>query len=118
MKANKLTKGHNLMWESSRMMLPEHKEVIREHQKKLTKKEKPLLDEQEVEVMERQILNAIQFEKDVEVHLFHPYETITLTGKIMKINPQQRRIKLKMKSDIEWLTIDDITYFEIKDSNF
>lgn len=44
---NKLTIGSNMMWESSWMMLPEHKERIRQHQRDLLKEEKPTLDDQQ-----------------------------------------------------------------------
>nr|WP_279402053.1 hypothetical protein [Piscibacillus salipiscarius] len=39
MNPNKLTHGHNLLWESSRMMLPEHKELLQQHQQQLIKKQ-------------------------------------------------------------------------------
>src|SRR5690606_11779151 len=47
MKPNKLTPGHNVMWECSRMMLPEHVEAILEWQKGLEKVKKPIIDEQQ-----------------------------------------------------------------------
>lgn len=42
----------NGLWESSRMMLPEHKEAINRQQNKEGRKVRPTLDAQEIELME------------------------------------------------------------------
>ncbi|OEH91081.1 hypothetical protein BFG57_06835 [Bacillus solimangrovi] len=45
---NKLTHGNNMRWESSRIILPIHRERINQHRKELLKREKLILDEQQV----------------------------------------------------------------------
>jgi catalase (peroxidase I) len=51
-RVNKLTPGSNLLWESSRMILPEHKERILSHRDEVRRggrRERPVMDEQEWE---------------------------------------------------------------------
>ncbi|WP_188453728.1 YolD-like family protein [Virgibacillus oceani] len=106
MNPNKLTKGHNLMWESSRMMLPEHKLRIREHQKELKKQTKPIFDEQQISLFSQLISDAIQQEKDVKIQIFHPYHDQCLSGKIKKTTPEQ--MKLVSPNNSTWISFDDI----------
>lgn len=44
---SKLSKGHNLRWESSRMMLPEHVTELNKSRLNNTKSKKPIIDEQQ-----------------------------------------------------------------------
>lgn len=63
----------NGLWESSRMMLPEHKESIRQHRRDLCKQQRPLLDEQRIEELVRTISVSLFTEKPVRVKLFGVY---------------------------------------------
>ncbi|WP_099158434.1 YolD-like family protein [Virgibacillus ndiopensis] len=106
MNPNKLTPGHNLMWESSRMMLPEHKSRIREHQKELKKRTKPIFDEQQIILFSQLISEAVQQERNVKIQIFHPYHDYHITGRIQKTTPKQ--IKLVSPHDSTWISFDDI----------
>ncbi|NDI35671.1 YolD-like family protein [Chengkuizengella sediminis] len=55
MKENKLTEGSNMMWEASRIILPEHKEVINRYQEERNRKTKPVLAEEEVNIISQLI---------------------------------------------------------------
>lgn len=109
MNPNKLTHGHNLLWESSRMMLPEHKELIQQHQKQLNQKTKPELDEQEVEWLEHQIQEAIRQQSTIRFNLYNPYETRTVVGTIQKVDLHTQQLKLLTPNgDIEWFSLSDL----------
>lgn len=59
---NKLTEGSNLLWESSRIILPEHKERIRirrEEARRGGKRDRPELDEQEWERINEAITRSL-----------------------------------------------------------
>ena len=59
---NKLTDGSNMLWESSRMILPEHKERIRirlEEARRGGKRERQQLDEQEAERINEAIMRSL-----------------------------------------------------------
>ncbi|TFB23905.1 YolD-like family protein [Filobacillus milosensis] len=110
---NKLTHGHNLMWESSRMMLPEHKEILQQHQQKLNLKTKPQLDEQEVQCLEQQLNEAIHSGSTVTLVIFGPIEHLKLTGKIGMVDHQLRQIKILLPNDeLEWVKFKDIMQIE------
>lgn len=111
MSTNKLTPGQNVMWESSRMMLPEHKAQIREHQKELQKRTKPMLDEQQIALFSQSISDAMHRNRSVKIKVFHPYHDHYVTGKVQKTIPG-RQLKLVSESDSEWIhfaSIMDVT---------
>lgn len=113
MNPNKLTHGHNLLWESSRMMLPEHKELLQQHQQHIIKKSKPILDEQEIEQLESNIQMALSLQSLVQVTLFHPYEAVIVTGTIQKVDPYTKQIKLiTSKGSVEWVPLDNIIHLD------
>lgn len=107
MNPNKLTAGHNLMWESSRMMLPEHKLRIREHQKELQKRTKPILDEQQITLFSQMISDAMKRDLSLKIQIFHPYRDHYVTGKVQKIIPEQQ-LKLVSTDDSKWIAFKEI----------
>ena len=60
MKENKLTPGSNMRWESSRMILPEHREMWLRHQKEDRMKFRPLWDEQQLEEFSHRLHEAAE----------------------------------------------------------
>ncbi|WP_152654520.1 YolD-like family protein [Oceanobacillus sp. CFH 90083] len=94
MKPNKLTSGSNLLWESSRMMLPEHKEVLQRHKKELNKRIKPILDEQQVELFSQSIAEAMKQNKKVKIQISQQYIKIAiLLGRYRKYHPNVIKYK-------------------------
>ncbi|WP_100013232.1 YolD-like family protein [Lentibacillus sediminis] len=108
MKPNKLTPGHNMRWEASRMMLPEHKEVIRRQRQELNKKTKPILDEQELDRLAGLLHDALEYDIAVKIEIFHPYENRWLTGQVEKIAPGQKQMQIITENSLQWITMDDI----------
>ena len=96
------------MWESSRMMLPEHKQVLQAHQKEVNKHTKPLLDEQQMILFSEQIKEAVHFKKSIKVKVFHPYETVYRTGEVKQIDEGKQRIKLDTDDGVIWVLFQDI----------
>lgn len=67
---NKLTDRNNMLWESSRMILPEHKERIRSRRDEARrggKRGRPELDEQRLEELQAAINEAIATRQPVSV---------------------------------------------------
>lgn len=111
MRPNKLTPGHNLKWESSRMMLPEHVEILQQHQKAFQKKEKTEIDEQQAEIFSQRLSKAWQFGYKVRFSLFHSYQDKHVTGRIRKFDPETRQFQLD--TDSEWIWLTDVCDIEI-----
>ncbi|MEC0371901.1 YolD-like family protein [Paenibacillus chibensis] len=82
----------NGLFESSRMMLPEHREAYIRHQQHLAPRQPPLLDPQAEEEMARVMAEAMHSGSAVTITLFDDPEDIRLTGQVLRIDPGRRRI--------------------------
>lgn len=108
LKPNKLSRGYNVIWESSRMMLPEHKEWIRKNQKKKQYTERPELDEQELSLIADQLQLAWETKSRVQLTCHHPLQTLHLAGQIRKIDHVARCLQLNTESGREWVQLEEI----------
>lgn len=107
-RVNKLTSGHNLLWESSRMMLPEHKERIVGHRESLKRKARPVLDEQEMEELALRIGESLEAGRPVTLKLYGELADREVTGVVTKIDPQAGRIRLRTAQGDVWTELRDV----------
>lgn len=98
----------NLLWESSRMILPEHRERILAHQREWSRREKPLLDPQKVEEMNLKLQIAIAGKEKVCLLLFDPYGERKKEGVVEKWEAIPPRICLKTEEGKEWILWDQV----------
>lgn len=99
----------NGLWESSRMMLPEHKEAIIRLQLQEGRKARPTLDPQELELIEQALAESFHEQRPVTVRLFDEYMDTELIGNVVKVHTNRREIKLfKAEGDWDWIKIDEI----------
>lgn len=113
MKINKLTPNQNLLWEGSRMMLPEHREQILEQQKQKKKKERPILDEHKLEELSQFISEAIENNQEVSITVFNPYKDMIIIGSIKKVDLYMKRVKvLDEAGDDMWIKLCDVINIE------
>lgn len=108
MKQTKLSEGSNLLWESSRMILPEHKRVLQSHEKERNIRVRPQWDQQQVELFSEQITDAITMNETVKLELFDPYQQKILAGKITKVNEQDQKFQLTHQTGKTWLSVQDL----------
>lgn len=94
----------NTMWESSRMMLPEHVEALNEHNRLLNVKEKPLLDVDAIEDIERAIAESLSERKLITLYMYDKYEDLRVTGVVERVDTQECRVRV----DGEWFKLADI----------
>jgi hypothetical protein len=85
-------KRDNLLWEGSRMFLPEHKEALRKYKKELQHIPKPILDEQKLAEMEETILEAIEFTYLLHFTYYDKGELKKLTGSIRRFDQFQKEL--------------------------
>ncbi|MDP5275095.1 YolD-like family protein [Chengkuizengella axinellae] len=78
MKENKLTEGSNMMREASRMMLPEHKELMNHFQKERHRKTKPELAEEEINIISEQLSQSMMEPTEITIELFTAFGENTL----------------------------------------
>lgn len=98
----------NGLWESSRMMLPEHREAIIEQNREILKKTKPTMHEEELEIIEKALWDSYRLEITITVVLFDELEDIHRTGRVTKIDQYERMIKLQSAKDYDLLKVDNI----------
>ena len=112
MKHSKLTPGHNLFWESSRMMLPEHREQFLEHRRGLGKACQPILDEQQRATLDQALMTAHHHHLTVCLQFFDPFCTETVRGRIHSLDAYKKRLKIEGESD--WRAIDTLIEVELE----
>lgn len=113
MKGNKLTAGSNMFWESSRMVMPEHREAFIQQAHQINKKERVFLDEQEKEIVNRALAASFQQRLTVNVQLFDEYEDRRVIGIVERVDTQLKRFKV----DGEWFDLQDVLRADITASD-
>lgn len=99
----------NGLWESSRMMLPQHKEVIVSDDLRHTKRTRPVLDEQEIEWIEHALIRSFRERRKVTLDIFSTYEHVEVTGIVTTIQTMQREVKLAIDIGAwQWIAMKDI----------
>ncbi|QGQ96143.1 YolD-like family protein [Paenibacillus psychroresistens] len=98
----------NGQWESSRMMLPEHREAILEQNRSLKKKVKPEMDEQVQEEILRAIGVSMWLNLPMTFVLYDEIADYELTGIAVKIDTSNRMVKVREAADESWIKFVDI----------
>ncbi|MEY9096305.1 YolD-like family protein [Paenibacillus sp. RC84] len=98
----------NGLYESSRMILPEHKEAIRRQLRDLNRRTKPVLDEQEWELITRAMAYSYTEQQQITLILFDPFTDIEKTGVITKFDQHLKQVRLDYEDDWEWIKMGDI----------
>ncbi len=94
-KINKLTPGANLMWESSRFMLPQHKDLIVELRKEENRQPKPTLSEEAINEIAKIIQESFNDRLYIKLTIYDPYDNYTLSGHVEKMDFINGKIKIK-----------------------
>lgn len=113
-KKNKLSPGSNMRWESSRMMLPEHVQRLIQLQIEENRRERPELDEQQVEELGWQLQEAIESKAPVEITLFGEFRDRVIQGVVTRVDTQIMRVRVEYEDDeFEWVSVGDILGIDI-----
>jgi hypothetical protein len=103
-KANKLTRGSNLRWESTRMMLPEHREEIIKHRSELHIQSRPMLDDQELQEISSAVYSSFIQRTPISLILYNEYENRTVTGIVLRVDSSVQQIRIEG----EWVKQADV----------
>lgn len=96
------------MWESSRMMLPQHVEALHFYHKDKKRKQRPELDEQEFIQIDRMIHQYIDSDVELFIVIFGEIEDREIKGKFTKVDTQHKRVKVEYGDEQEWITYEDV----------
>nr|WGD68844.1 YolD-like family protein [Bacillus subtilis]WGD91771.1 YolD-like family protein [Bacillus subtilis] len=92
-------KRGNLLWEGSRMFLPEHKQSLLERKRLKQKPQKPILDPDKLEEMNQTLCAAMEFAQDITVSRFQDGEIVRRTGKICRYEEFEKAVWIKGDED-------------------
>ncbi|MEE4578850.1 YolD-like family protein [Paenibacillus polymyxa] len=99
----------NGLWESSRIIIPEHKEAYLKLMKDRQRRGKPELDDQEVQLIEQALIESYNSRNAVTVTVFSPFDDTVMTGVVTSINTARREVKLfRGEDDYSWIKLEDI----------
>lgn len=90
------------------MILPEHREAYNEHMSKIDVKLKPIIDEQEWQMIGAALSESLRGHVKVTLTLYDPHESIELTGLVSVINTFRKEIKFQYDDDWKWISFDKI----------
>ncbi|WP_169090994.1 YolD-like family protein [Paenibacillus sp. PL91] len=94
----------NGMWESSRMMLPEHKVALNVWDRERHKRTRIHLDEQEWEDVSRAVAQSMQQREPIKLKMYHEFEELEIIGIVDRVN----QLKSQFMVDGEWFLIKNI----------
>jgi hypothetical protein len=103
----------------SRMMLPEHRQKLKEHQEKTAFKEKyplPLLDEQQWEEFQHLLHQSIQIGVKLKITVLTSRGYSAITGVVTKVDAVSNQIVLTTARGTEKIAVKqlvDISFFSL-----
>lgn len=98
----------NGMWEASRMMLPQHKESINRHRSELEKRVKPILHEDEWEIIFQNINYSLHQKEQVLVTVFGELIDLEFEGIVTNVSQHLKKFKLENEDGYEWIDFNEI----------
>ncbi|WP_342435891.1 YolD-like family protein [Paenibacillus sp. FSL L8-0436] len=98
------------IFDCSRMMTPEHKLRIisDEREQQWRDRKKPVLDAQELELIDQVLAYSKRYGEQITVTMFDPVQDIKVRGVVLAVDRQLRQIKLQMEYDYSWIKIDGV----------
>lgn len=100
--------SNNGLWESSRMMLPQHKEALLKHQQAQHRRERPNLDDQVVEELSRRLQWSMESREPITLQLYDPFEQREVFCIVVDIDMIGQRVRLQEGDEKRWIKADDI----------
>ncbi|WP_405131920.1 YolD-like family protein [Paenibacillus sp. FSL H8-0317] len=98
----------NGIFESSRMILPEHREAMLRHQREQQRRGKPIMDEQAIEEIVRALAESFHEKTQVDLVVFSPFDDEHYSGVVIGINQQSGRVNLLLEDGKKEITIAEI----------
>ncbi|WP_342551916.1 YolD-like family protein [Paenibacillus sp. FSL R7-0652] len=99
----------NGLFESSRMMLPEHREAYILHQEQLAPRARPSLDAQAAEEISRLLSSSMVLGDRVTITLFHEHDDTAYTGRVLRLDLPSRTLRLLTADGVRDLPMNLIT---------
>lgn len=92
---------NNILWEGSRMFLPEHRHALLQQRKDAEKLVPPILDEQQLEAITYILQEAVEYEQPVLATYVTAYERTSFCGFVDKVDTMGKYIQLSNGSQVQ-----------------
>ncbi|MGO4496443.1 YolD-like family protein [Paenibacillus sp. 2RAB27] len=107
----------NGLWESSRMMLPQHKESAIKTRKEAQRLTRPIRDEQEIQNIAAVLSLSQMYKKPVELTIFEEFKARSITGIVARSRHGEFRFEtvepFSGVVDWEWIGYRDVLKAEL-----
>lgn len=101
-------KRGNLLWEGSRMFLPEHREQLLERRRNRREFRMPELDEDWLNEISRALSESLEYQHPITIVYGPQYETQQVTGVVRRINPYDGWVQLACAVDEDGTDDDQV----------
>jgi hypothetical protein len=110
----------NGLWESSRMIIPQHKEAALRQAAEVHAIPRPVMDEQDVVLISEALMRSKAHQLNITVTLYDEYQPRTLTGTVSKVDRMQFKLDTvdleDGSKDWEWIVYTDVIKAELQDN--
>ncbi|WP_280771962.1 YolD-like family protein [Salipaludibacillus daqingensis] len=101
-------KRGNLMWEGSRMMLPEHIQALRQRRKRAEQDAPPSLTEDDLTELGIVAMDSLHYALEVKIVYWQDGANIEIIGIIDYMDHQLKRLKING----EWISVNALKQIE------
>lgn len=98
----------NGLFESSRMILPEHREAWLAQCEQQRRRGKPELDDQEVQRISEVLVDSYNRSSTVDLILYNPFFEEPISGVVVGLNSARCEIKLMLEDEFRWVSLAEI----------
>jgi hypothetical protein len=103
----------NGLWESSRMILPEHKIRILDDALNEETRKNPDLDPQALTEISQILAQSLEDCSPITITVFKEFGDIQIHGIVMRVDQQLKQIKFRHNDDWDWIKLMDIISAEV-----
>ncbi|WP_342515598.1 YolD-like family protein [Sutcliffiella sp. FSL R7-0096] len=97
----------NIKWTS--LMLPEHVKMVRQHYLEEDYQSKPEIDEQQQELLNEKINEALEFGSEVEIKFFEDHKIKLLIGTIHYVNVMEKKLHvLNQREQTRYIKLENV----------
>lgn len=104
----------NGLWESSRMMLPQHKERINEHRTQIHYQSKPIIHADEWEIIAQNLEISLNYTLPASFEIFNESGNWYVYGIAASISKLSKKIKIEMDNGFEFVDFDQLVSVELQ----
>ncbi|WP_036673884.1 YolD-like family protein [Paenibacillus sp. FSL R5-192] len=98
----------NGLYETSRMIMPEHREAWLAQCEQQKRRGKPELDDQEMQRISEVLVDSYNRSSTVDLILFNPFFEEPISGVVVGLNSARCEIKMMLEDEFRWVSLAEI----------